>query len=204
MERTLCVAVECGVLPSHDNAEDSSELSGDAFYEAFLAPMEVRLLRAVWRVVRDPERSRDALQEALTVVWRRRARIRAHPNPEALIMRICLDAALDALRKERRQKRHLELHTGALPELPTQDDTAGAAEERQLREQVQAAIARLPGKQAVAVLMRVVQEEEYSVIAAALGCSEPTARVHVMRGRTRLGRLLAHLAPHPGHSGGAA
>ena len=204
MERTTCAAVQCDVSPMHEDVEERVDFSGDAFYDNYLAPIEARLLRAVWRVVRDPERSRDALQDALALIWQKRARIRAHANPEALIVRICLGVAVDALRKERRRGRHLELRTGVLPEMPSPDDPAEAAQERQLREQVQEAIARLPGKQSVAVLMRVVEEEDYPAIAAALGCSESTARVHVMRGRARLGRVLAHLAPCAGHPGGAA
>lgn len=195
MQRAGNATVECVVLPAQEAAGASSDLSGDAFYDTYLAPMETRMLRAVWRVVRDPERSRDALQDALAIVWRKRDRIRAHPNSEALILRICLDAALDMLRKARRSSRHLEPAPGPLPELPTPAGPAEVAQERELRDQVSEAVARLPGKQALAVLMRVVQEEDYPAIAAALGCAEATARVHVNRGRARLERLLAHLAP---------
>ena len=53
------------------------------------------------------------------------------------------------------------------------------------------AIALLPEKQAAAVLLRLVHEQSYSSVARALGCSEPTARIHVMRGRSRLRRMLA-------------
>jgi DNA-directed RNA polymerase specialized sigma24 family protein len=41
--------------------------------------------------------------------------------------------------------------------------------------------------------MRIVEEREYSEIALALQCSETTARIHVMRGRARLQRMLGHL-----------
>ncbi|MGV8038585.1 MAG: RNA polymerase sigma factor [Thermoanaerobaculaceae bacterium] len=203
MKRSASATVEWDVHPLHGAPDTPPDSSGDAFYKTFLAPMEARMLRAVWRVVRDPDRSRDALQEALATIWRKRDRIRTHPNPEALVLRICLDAALDALRKARRSSRHLELVPGPLPELPTPAGPAEVAQERELRDQVREAIARLPGKQAVAVLMRVVQEEDYPAIAAALGCAQATARVHVMRGRARLERLLAHLVPGGRKPGGA-
>jgi DNA-directed RNA polymerase specialized sigma24 family protein len=65
------------------------------------------------------------------------------------------------------------------------------------------AISRLPPKSAVAVMMRVLEEQPYPVIAEALGCAETTARIHVMRGRARLCRMLAHLAPRQRDEGGA-
>ena len=65
------------------------------------------------------------------------------------------------------------------------------------RTEISRAIGRLSRNQAQAVLMRVVQDEPYSSIAQALGCSEATARTHVARARTRLAELLSHLAPQP-------
>ena len=172
--------------------DDGTDLGEDeGFYEEYLAPLETRMLRAVWRVVRNEEKARDALQDALVVAWRRRERVRAHPNPEALILRICIHAAIDAVRRGR--KRGVEVE---LPEtLPAPGREAAArVEARELRAQVLCAIGRLPAKQATAVLMRVLEERPYRAVADALECAEITARVHVMRGRARLRRLLSHLA----------
>lgn len=55
---------------------------------------------------------------------------------------------------------------------------------------------RLPRKQALAVLMRVVQEQSYADIAAALGCTEQTARSHASKGRARLRQVLVRYAPY--------
>lgn len=57
------------------------------------------------------------------------------------------------------------------------------------------AIHRLPRQQAAAMLMRAVQGKRYEEIAAALGCTEATARKHVARARGRLRILLARLDP---------
>ena len=75
-------------------------------------------------------------------------------------------------------------------------------EAREAREDVMAAIGQLPPRQAAAVLMRGMEERPYREIAEALECAEVTARIHVMRGRARLGRLLAHRAPAPRAGGG--
>jgi len=186
------------VRPPHRGASED-----EAFYERYLQPLESRMLRAVWRVVRDPELARDALQDALTVLWKRRERVRAHPNPEALVLRVCLNAAVDALRKDMRYRRSAQAAAPA-HELPGPEPGPMTQLERsELEAQVLRAISRLPPKPAVAVMMRVVEEQPYPAVAEALGCSETTARIHVMRGRARLCRMLAHLAPRQQDKGGA-
>ncbi len=151
------------------------------------------MVRAVRRVVRDPDAARDALQDALVRLWQRRDVVRGHPNPEALVLRVCLHAAIDAARRGRRRRETsddiLEVRGGRGQE------PAAALEREERYEAVLEAVARLPRNQAVAVVMRAVEDEPYAAIAQALGCAEITARIHVMRARVRLGRLLAHLAP---------
>jgi len=177
-------------------------LSGhDAFYEQFLAPLETRLFRTVSRVLRDPDAARDALQDALLRVWQQRDRVRAHPNPEALIVRIGYHAAIDAVRRERRRPVAADDALERIPDAASPGPLATLAR-AETRRAVLEAIARLPHQQALAVLMRVVEQEPYAALAQALGCAEITARIHVMRGRAKLGRLLAHLAPAAGAGGG--
>jgi RNA polymerase sigma factor (sigma-70 family) len=166
----------------------------EAFYGAWLLPLEERMLRSAWRILRDPDLARDAVQDAMTTIWARRERVRGHPNPDALALRICIDAALDVRRREQRNLRVSAALAGSPP--PPQDDgPARIAERNERRARVLDAIGRLPGKQAAAVLLRWVHEADYRTIALALECSEITARIHVMRGRARLGHWLSDLAP---------
>jgi RNA polymerase sigma factor (sigma-70 family) len=173
----------------------------DAFYRSYVAPIETRILRTVFRVRHGPDAARDALQDALLRVWQHRDEVRTHPNPEALIVRIAYHAAIDAWRRERRAP----LAGADAPENhadATSRDPLSTLEGKETREAVLEAVAGLPHQQALGVLLRVVEEEPYAVVAQALGCSEITARIHVMRGRSKLARLLAHLAPAPANSGG--
>ena len=173
------------------------EHSGD--YERLIRPIEDRMIRSVWRIVRNPDDFDDAFQEALATVWRRLAKVRRHPNPHALVLRMCANAAYDVLRKKSRLRRREALGT-----IPDQfPDRAPSASDRMAREgdqkEIFEAIGQLPRKQAEAVMMRFVQELSYSEISQALGCSEPAARRSIARARQRLGVMLAHLAPfsHP-------
>jgi RNA polymerase sigma-70 factor (ECF subfamily) len=172
----------------------------EAFYDTYLAPLETRLLRTAWRITRDPDRARDAMQDAMVRVWTHRERIRGHPNPGALVQRITIHAAIDVLRRDTRRRRAEESalprgRRGAAPGGP-----AVEAEQAEVRRLVLEAVARLPEKQAAAVTLRVLEEQPYEAIAAALGCTEPTARVHVLRGRKKLAGLLRALAPEAGGS----
>ena len=151
------------------------------------------MMRSVWRIIPSPEDAEDAFQEALATIWMRLKRIRRHPNPHALILKICLDAARDALR--RKVRRHRLENRGAIVEaIP---DHSSRSPDSLIQKEQQAmvfhAIGQLPRKQAEAILMLTVQERGYTEIAQALGCSEATARTHVRRARARLRKRLSHV-----------
>jgi RNA polymerase sigma-70 factor (ECF subfamily) len=163
----------------------------DDFFDKFLAPMEEAVLRTVWRIVRSRDLLQDTVQDALATMWRCREKIRLHPNPTALMLKIAADASLDALRRSLRQQRRECVPLEMEPAAPMQVTPAMQVESDQLEGIVRSAIAGLPRQQALAVLLRLVHEQPYSEVARALECSEPTARIHVMRGRARLRRILS-------------
>lgn len=167
-------------------------------YDDLVRPLEGRMMRSIWRIVRRKEAAEDALQDALAAIWRKRATIARHPNPQALVLRIAIGAAVDAVRKAHRRLRH---EVPGLPEEgaePAAAATASDALDPHLRAAVLDAMGRLSRRQATAVLLRVVEEQSYHEIAMAMGCSEATARVHVMRGKAALARVLAGLRPDLG------
>jgi RNA polymerase sigma factor (sigma-70 family) len=186
-----------------DDLASETELPGSdgAFYACFIAPLEKRMMRTIWRIVRDADRARDVLQESLVTIWRRREIIESHPNPEALVLRICIHSAIGSQRTLHRRQR-FEVEEGQLPQAGCPATRPPAEEDPTLEIEVRSAVRRLPENQAVALLLRVVEDEPYSAVAAALGCSEVTARIHVLRARRSLGRWLAHLAPAHVEKGG--
>ncbi|MGD0049041.1 MAG: RNA polymerase sigma factor [Bryobacteraceae bacterium] len=164
-------------------------------YERLIAPIESRMMRAVWRVIRDPNEVEDAFQDALLTVWKRWDRICKHPNPQALVLQICINSAHDALRRKLRQGRWLQ--AGAIPEdIPdsspsvTQDISGAEQGALMLR-----AIGLLPKNQARAILMHAVEEVPYGDIASSMDCRESTVRKHVARARAKLRTILSHLIP---------
>ena len=164
-------------------------------YECLIAPMEARMIRTIWGIVRDPDDARDALQDALAAIWRRWERLQSHPNPEALVLRMAINAAYDVLRRRHRRLRWFateEVPVDAPDPAPSALDLATSAE---ARVRVRKAIASLSRNQATALLMYAVADIPYERVAAAMRCSEVTVRTHVGRARTKLRARLADLVP---------
>ena len=162
-------------------------------YDEMIAPMEATMMRSIWRVVRNTDLAEDCLQDALAAIWKKRFQIRLHPNPPALILKICLNTAYDSLRKLERVRRHTDLSRLDNAPAPREDDTDRGLEAREIEGQVQQAIRRLPRKRALAVMMRLIQEESFEAIAQALDCSEVTVRIHISKGRAQLRKWLSLL-----------
>lgn len=167
-------------------------------YDVLVRPLEARMMRSIWRIVRQREAAEDALQDALAAIWKKRTVVVRHPNPQALMLRIAIGAAVDAVRKARRRLSH---EIPGLPDEGAEPAIAAATDgvrDPHLRASVLDAIGRLSKRQATAVLLRIVEEQSYEEIALAMDCSEATARVHVTRGKAALARALADLRPGPG------
>jgi DNA-directed RNA polymerase specialized sigma24 family protein len=72
-------------------SKQGSQVTNDrAIYDELIAPMESRMIRSIWRAVRHSDLAEDTLQDALSIIWKKRFQIRLHPNPPALILRIYL------------------------------------------------------------------------------------------------------------------
>jgi RNA polymerase sigma factor (sigma-70 family) len=163
----------------------------DPGYDDLIRPLEPVMMRSIWRIVRDREAAEDALQEALIVVWRKRRAVARHPQPRALILKISIDAAHDALRRSRRRLRHEVGNPPIDVADPSGRGVERSWEDRRLQAAVLEAVSRLPRRQATAAMLRLVEERPYPEIAAAMGCSEATVRIHVMRARAALAARLS-------------
>lgn len=166
----------------------------ESFYDQFVRPNEERMMACVWRITQEREAAKDALQNALAIIWRKRDLVARHPNPEALLLRICRESTLDLMRQTARRS----LHEVAVAELPEPEARHRETPRSRLCRQeidaeVRQAIATLPGKQSLAIFMHLVEERSYSEVAIALACREATVRTHVKRGRERLRQALRHL-----------
>ena len=164
---------------------------GRSDYDELIAPIELSMMRTVWNILRDADEADEAFQDALVQIWQKLSRIRAANSPHALILRICANSAVDRLRKRVRRvelQQEVSSETAASVLTPLE-----CAESSETYSRILNAVGRLPRNQSIAIVMRMVQQESYSTIAAALNCGEATARKHVARGKARLQQLIADL-----------
>jgi RNA polymerase sigma-70 factor (ECF subfamily) len=163
----------------------------DDRFAQLVAPVKRRMFETVWRILRHAQDAEDALQVALTTIWRQRQRVEGHPAPQALMLRICADAAIDQYRRRRRDLSKVVALEHSIPSArPLPMEAAIGKETHQILIE---AISQLSPNQAAAITMRFIQGESDAAIAAALGCAAATVREHLDRGRERLGRMLGRL-----------
>lgn len=163
-------------------------------YERFIRPIEDQMIRSVWRIVRNTDDVDDAFQDALSKIWKRWDRIQRHSNPRALVLRICINAAYDSLRRKTRDRKIEELQAvGEMIPNPAVGRPDSVAVD-EMKAALCAAISRLPKNQGLAIHMRFIEELPYEAIAQALGCREVSARKHVSRAVRKLQVLLPQQA----------
>jgi RNA polymerase sigma-70 factor, ECF subfamily len=157
-----------------------------------VAAHEVELYRYLRRLVPSADEAADLHQETFLRAFRAYQRLEAGANRRAWLYRIAGNLARDAYR--RRTVRQA-VGAGSLtdqaetPGDSTHDPVARAAA-AETRRVVREALLELPARQRLAVVRRVLEGDEYSQVAEALGCTEPTARQHVSHGLRRLRGLL--------------
>lgn len=154
-----------------------------ADYDRWIAPARHRMADCVWRIVRNSADADDVLQDVLVLVWRRFDELRDHPNPTALLLRICTQRSLDHLRRRNSRTSLLARLAGTFSRrTPTPRQTLHATE---YRDRLLAFVAALPAREAEAITLHALEELDYPAVAAAMGCRESTVRVLVGRARAR-------------------
>jgi RNA polymerase sigma-70 factor (ECF subfamily) len=146
----------------------------DAF-EALFRQFQGRVYGWIVRIVRDPGIAEDLTVETFWRIHRARGRFDPEADFGGWAYRIAINLALSHLRRRPREQ--------ALPEdLPqsrgTNPDLAVQREEREL---IEHAFARLPSRLQVAVTMALIEERSYQEIADELGIPVGTVKSRVFR-----------------------
>ena len=144
----------------------------------------------ILRVVRDRATAEDLTIETFWRMYRAHARFdAARGNCTAWLRRIATNAALDHLRRTRREV--------PLPEDPPDAPKVPAAERSELRRTILSAMNSLSPRLRVAVVLALVEEESYGRIAEALGISVSAVKVRVFRGVRILRKELSRAGVRP-------
>jgi len=131
----------------------------------------------------------DLYQETLIKAFRAFGRLSHDANHRAWLYRICSNTWISDRRKHGRvfAMNDVLADTLAMP-VP---DHAGALDARDLLDEVEYFVDKLPPKQRVALVLRKYHELDYAEIAEVLKCSEAAARANVHEALTKLRRTFA-------------
>jgi RNA polymerase sigma-70 factor (ECF subfamily) len=139
-----------------------------------------RVVRVVQSVLGDRARAEEVAQEAFVRVYVNWSRVSGYDRPDMWVRRVAVRLAVRVARRDR-MRTTLERRADEPPPPGPDDDSRGA-----LR-----LLPKLPRNQRLAVVLHYVDDLPVAQVARAMGCAEPTARVHLHRGRRRLEELLA-------------
>ncbi|HEV2755186.1 MAG TPA: SigE family RNA polymerase sigma factor [Actinomycetota bacterium] len=147
-------------------------------YSGFFRAEYQAVVRTVELMLGDHEAALDVAQEAFARLYRHWWRVSRYDVPAAWVRRVAVNLAISHLRRRKLQQK-------VLPALPF-----GAAPQPEADDAVLAAVRALPPAQRAAVVLFYFEDQPTSEVAALLGCSEATARVHLHRARTKLAAVL--------------
>ena len=166
----------------------------DAFTE--LVRVSAPRLRGVANLIlRDPDRAKDAVQEAFIAAWKD---LRALRDPDAwdawlrrLTVRTCYRLA-------KRERRRVEIEGQVRP----MNDMADPGQQNALRDELERGFARLPVEQRTVLVLHHYVGYSFPEIAVALGIPVGTAKSRVHRATLAMRAALRADAETPQVSGG--
>jgi len=165
-------------------------------YAVLVSRYQDRLYSVTHSFVRDPEDALDLVQDTFVKAFQALPRFRGGSSFYTWIYRIAVNNCKDFLRRRAvRPAYSLEdeqLHDVGFEPVSAdpEGDPAGTAERRELCAAVREAVARLPEKLRLAVVLHDIEGLPQQDVADILKCPLGTVKSHVFRGRARLRKLL--------------
>jgi RNA polymerase sigma-70 factor (ECF subfamily) len=178
--------------------------AGDsASFDLLLRKYRSPLVSFLYRMVRDAATAEDLAQEVFLRIYRARKEYSPSAKFTTWLFRIATNLALNSVRDNRYRQAQVSL------DAPVEEDEAPvqvAARDMRIDEHmmerdrarvIQRAIAALPEKQRVAVLLHKYEEMDYTEIAKILECSESALKSLLFRAYETLRVELAPLVAQP-------
>jgi len=154
----------------------------DLLYEAYFT----RVYRFALKRLGDPGEAEDVTQEAMLRLWQIAPRWQAGgAQPSTWLHRVAVNLATDRLRK----RRGVGLDEIAEPDDPSPSVVDGMMQTDRLRA-LDEALAMLPDRQRVAVVLRHLEGMNNPEIAASMGIGVEAVESLTARGKRRLAQLL--------------
>ncbi|CAN5580782.1 hypothetical protein BH10ACT3_BH10ACT3_20900 [soil metagenome] len=149
---------------------------GDDEFRGFYERLQPRAISVGRRLVKDPALAEDIAAEAFARAYARWAKVRKHPNPDAWLLRVVGNVAVDHVRHEARRP---EPEAGRVRHDPSGDDAV-------LRIDLTDAMQHLSGRQQEVVVLRYLVDLPEDDVAASLGMSTGSVKTHLSRATAKL------------------
>lgn len=152
-----------------------------------------RVFRVALRTLGDPTEAEDIAQEVFLRAWHALPAFEIRARLSTWLYRVTVNACLDHLKSGRRKYERqpadgfIEAHRGDSPTPAAQY----AAEQR--RSLVAQAVARLPEKYRIVIILRDIEERPYVEIEEILGLPVTTLKMRAIRGREMLAKLVERM-----------
>jgi RNA polymerase sigma-70 factor (ECF subfamily) len=161
-----------------------------AAFEALVKATYADSFTLAYRLVGDEEDARDVVQEAYLRAYKGLKRFRGDAQFTTWLYRITANCAATHLGK-RARSRHEELEEDApLVDTSRRGNPEDNADQRDLRERLNEALAELPPRLRAVVVLRDIYDLPHEAIADELGISESAAKVRLHRARRKLRERL--------------
>ncbi len=165
---------------------------GDDAFREFYERMQPRAVGVARRLVGGSGLAEDLAAEAFARAYARWATVRSHPNPDAWVLRVVGNLAVDHVRHEARR--------------PDLRDDGGRADrsgdDAALRVDLARALHRLSGRQQEVVVMRYLIDLTEEDVAVSLGMTTGSVKTHLHRATTKLrSQLRDEQLPVGAHGG---
>ncbi|MGQ9560271.1 MAG: RNA polymerase sigma factor [Candidatus Oleimicrobiaceae bacterium] len=166
------------------------------FTEVVLAHKDRIYTQAYYFLGNRPD-AEDVTQEVLLRAWQNFEQIR-RPTLGAWLMRVTHNVCIDTLRRHKSRRaaaenRALAEEAERLFAGSAENDPQRAVERRELLDQLQEAIQRLPARLRSIILMRELMDMRYEEISMALGIPLNSVKVYIHRGRKLLRAALGEM-----------
>lgn len=167
--------------------------TSDDQFRSFYERLEPRAVSVATRLVRDRGLGEDVAAEAFARAYAQWSRVLRHPNPDAWLLRVVGNVAIDQIRRESRRG---DLEATSTNHRRRADHTDPVADESELRIDIRDAISRLSGRQQEVVVMRYLIDLPEEEVAAGLGMSAGSVKTHLSRASKKLRIDLSDTEQH--------
>lgn len=161
----------------------------EAEYRDYVAGRAAAFRRTAYLLCGDWHRAEDLVQHALTSLYTHWHRVRARDNLDAYVRAALVRRAIDESRRPWRR----EHATALLPDVVELDSFA-----IEDREEVRAALRRLPARQRAVVVLRFYDDVDVAGTARLMNCSEGTVKSYTARALATLRAVLVPVTQEEG------